>query len=333
MLLVRSRGSPKTTDHFSARSEEKQSHTSRQTICSVPAVVFKLTYRLQALAAMALLTAILAGCGGGSSSSGNAGTSSSSSTNSSKGGASTSIAKTGTAGVVAQVGETPITRATVSHWMQTLAGGDYLELSHNHTIPSGLVSDPPNYGACVSHLEAAVSKGGIEVANRAAAQVLPKCRELNQALRIQAVSYLVNAQWTIQLYRENGITASDAEVMQLFKTTKAREFPTEAKLKQYLARRHRTLADEMFVLKLDLLSQKIEQILKARGNAEIVALTGPAKKITAQTVCQPGYVVRHCNQFNESAPPPSTPSPAILMEQLATLLGVHCVNLPACASK
>src|SRR5690242_17751751 len=47
--------------------------------------------------------------------------------------------------VVARVGGAAITRAAVSHWMATLAGGDYYELSGRRPVPTGLVSDPPDY--------------------------------------------------------------------------------------------------------------------------------------------------------------------------------------------
>ena len=82
-----------------------------------------LAWALATAAASSFLAVGLTACGGGSGSSGD---------------------------VVARVGETAITRAAVSHWMGTLAGGDYYVMSSQHTVPAGLVSDPPDYAGCVA---------------------------------------------------------------------------------------------------------------------------------------------------------------------------------------
>lgn len=232
--------------------------------------------------------------------------------------------------VVANVGRSAITRASVSHWMSTLAGGDFYELSRGHTVPTGLVSDPPNYRACVTRLQVAVAKPPTG-RPPSAAELLGKCRQLYEALREQAVSYLVNASWTIGLYGEIGIQASPAEVSHLFEQIKAKQFPTAARLESYLAARRWTLADELFVVRQDLLSQKVQERLAAGGQKAYASLTEHAQRWTAKTKCRPGYVVRHCAQFSEASAASSTgPSPAVLMEQIAALTGVSCTNKPAC---
>ena len=231
--------------------------------------------------------------------------------------------------VVAHVGDSAITRATVSHWMSTLAGGDFYELSRGHTVPVGLVSDPPDYRTCVTRLEASAASAA-RGRPPSAAELLGKCRQLYAALREQAVSYLVNANWTIGLYGEVGIQATPGEVARLFERIKARQFPTAAQLTRYLAARRWTLADEMFVVRQDLLSQKVQERLSAGGQKAYASLTEHAQRWTAKTTCRAGYVVRHCAQFTESRAASAGPSPAVLMEQIAALTGVSCTNQPAC---
>lgn len=237
----------------------------------------------------------------------------------------------GTSGdVVAQVGGSSITKGELNHWMSTLAGGDFYEISKQHTVPSGLVSEPPNYGACVARLEA-VAAGVVRVQPKlTAAQLFSKCRQLYQALKLQALGFLVEAQWIIGLAGEEGLKATDGEVMQLFKEIKAEQFPKERELQRYLASNRRSLADEMFVVKLDVLRRKIQQKLSTGGGQMLARLTEVGQRWTAKTSCRSGYVVRHCKQYTGQQPAPSLPSPAVLLERVAVITGRPCVNRLAC---
>lgn len=258
---------------------------------------------------LALGVLVAAGCGGGSSSAGE---------------------------VVARVGDTPITRPMLSHWMMTLGGGDYYQLSHKHALAPGLVSDPPNYAACVSHLEASLGGSSAGKARPTTALLLTKCRELYQALKVQALEYLIGAQQTIKSYQEVGVTASDPEVMRLYQKVKAEEFPTETAQREFFAARHLTLADELFVVKLDTLEQNAQRQLTLGGKKQMARLIRSSAEWTAKTNCQPGYVVMNCKQYTAAVKATeaaaNVPSPAVLMEQIATLTGVPCVNKEACGS-
>lgn len=232
--------------------------------------------------------------------------------------------------VVATVGDTPITRTAVNHWMATLAGGDYFELSGRQTIPIGLVSDPPNYAGCVARLE----EGGANVprarrrAQPSGVQLLKKCEQLYEALKGQATAELVRAEWLIGLDREEGVTATDAEVLRYFHQTDGQRFPNEAELREFLARKRESLGDELFLLRLDLLAQKAQKKLSAAGTQ---GFTEAERRWTARTTCRPGYVVTHCREYKEETS--STPSAAVLMEQVATLLTGRCTNLAACGKE
>lgn len=235
-------------------------------------------------------------------------------------------------GVVAEVGSDQITKASVNHWMATLAGGDYYQLSHKHTVPAGLVSEPPNYPRCVSQLEVAAANAPIKRAPQTGVQLLQKCRQLYQALRTQAVAFLVNSQWLVNLAREEGVTASDAEVRKLYSEIKAREFPKQAELERFMAARRLSVADELSIVRLDVLAQKIEKKLTSGGKRALAKFTQAGKRWTAKASCKPGYVVEHCKQYVPH-PTPLTQSASVLMEQVAATATGVCVNVEACGKQ
>jgi hypothetical protein len=234
--------------------------------------------------------------------------------------------------VVAKVGNDPITRVSLQHWMSTLAGGDYYELSRKHTLPAGLISGQPNYARCVGSLEAIVAALPASRQHPTAPQLLIKCRELYQALKGQALDFLVNAVWTIDLYREMGVTATDAEVTQLRDRIEREQFVTPAAFRSYLADRRWSMTDYFLMVRMNLLNQKMQKKLAASGKKGYLKLTEAAQRWTAKTDCQSGYVVTHCKQFTGQQQT-SGPSAAVLMEQIAAVTGVHCVNRPACAKQ
>ena len=62
--------------------------------------------------------------------------------------------------VVAKIGGTTVTRPELSHWMSTLAGGDFYEIGRGHAVPARLASEPPDYAACVASLQEARPEHG-----------------------------------------------------------------------------------------------------------------------------------------------------------------------------
>src|SRR5258707_7346042 len=231
---------------------------------------------------------------------------------------------------VARITGTPITitRAAVSHWMDTVAGGNYYELSARHTAPAGLVSDPPNYPRCVKRLEAAAAASPKKILKLTPLELLEKCRQMNVALKEQATNYLLAAQWVIGFNRELGVTASNNEVVGLYNNLKAKEFPTAAAQRQFFASQHLTLADELFIVKLDVLKNKDSARVEAGGQKAYKVILAAEKRWTGKTTCRPGYVVAHCREYKggEEQEYRNTPSPAVLMEQVAALSTGRCTN-------
>jgi hypothetical protein len=219
----------------------------------------------------------------------------------------------GSSGVVARVGNTPITKVDLNHWMSTLLGGDYFEIT-GATVPRGVVSEPENLSLCVAKLKTiAVGKVKAELTHR--------CRQLHSLLREQAMEYLINSDVYAGEDAETGATVSNHEIQVAFASLKGEAFPTPATLQQYLAQRDWSLADEMFVVKRDLLGTRLLQKVREKLGKEAseAALDQYYKTLTAKwvakTSCIAGYIVKGCRQYRKLATPP-TVSPAIVIEEV-----------------
>ncbi|HXN38615.1 MAG TPA: hypothetical protein VN892_11285 [Solirubrobacteraceae bacterium] len=228
--------------------------------------------------------------------------------------------------VVARVGKTAITRSTLDHWMSTLVGGDYFE-SIGRRAPSGLVSDPPNYPACASAIEAI---GPPRLVNATAtidrAGLEERCQQLYAGIKRQGVTYLIAEVVSVDEDAERGIVVTDAEIEQKLKEVKAEQFPTQSAFAAYLSNHRWTLADELDVLKRNVLEEKLEELVKRRLGS---AADGPAaveqaliaiyrqsiKRYTARTHCRSGYLAPDCAGYR--APRIEPTSPDVLLEQMA----------------
>jgi hypothetical protein len=225
-------------------------------------------------------------------------------------------------GVVAQVGHVPITRTVVGHWISALAGGDYFELSGGHAAPAGLVSDPPNYKRCVTVLQSAKSGAPARSQRPTGAQLLRKCQQLYQALKTQAIAFLVDAQWAIASSRELGITATDAETRQVFEGTRRKLYGNDAALRRYLASRHLTLSDLLLQTRLNLLAQRTLQRLHSTGDRRAISaqFNETWARWTRRTSCNGGEIVEHCRQYRGGPTYPFSPPASVMIEQVAGLL-------------
>jgi hypothetical protein len=265
--------------------------------------VFKAVRVSVVLVSVALVLGGLAACG----SSGDNATSSGSSVSSSSGNGS------GGGDAVAWVGEHPITRATLNHWMSTMVGGDINEIS-GQTSPARLVSDPPNYHVCVAALATAVARWTPSRPKPSAAFLRTKCKELNEVIKLQALKYLVASQQSIELAADQGVTVSDEEVKQWFERKKARQFSTDAEFRQYLADRRWTLGDDLYLVRQNLISNKLRQ--KATTDTRSVAQFEQSEKDwIAKTSCLSGYVVKGCKEYSATQKT-STRPPDMVLEEL-----------------
>lgn len=235
-------------------------------------------------------------------------------------------------GTVVKVGDASITKASIDHWMSTIAGGDFYEISEI-TAPAGLVSEPPDYATCVAKLKSLVPSLSQQ-------ELRSRCEELYRAVRQQAISYLITVSVLDGQDAELGISASSGEVEHAFKQIQAEQYPKEAELQRHLAERHWSLSDELFVVKRDVLSSKLRSTLEHRfgradGQQALVSFVHTMnKKWVAKTSCSAGYVVEGCRQYvstqDEAA---NGPSAAVLIEGIADVRKATAKTAPGSNSK
>ncbi len=227
--------------------------------------------------------------------------------------------------VVAKVGGMSITKGTLSHWMATNVAGVYLE-HVGRRAPKGLVSDPPNYVACVSAIEtigpSKVSGKGEQVR----AQLEQKCRQLYEAIKQLALVSLIEGLWNEAEADEQGIDVTADELEQALAKMKAEQYPTKAAFKKFLLDNGRTVSDERYLLQRNLVSTRLEHELRGKlgqklkspeaiTRALIESYNESVKKWSAGTECRPGYVVSVCSRYR--TPTTQATSAALLVERIA----------------
>lgn len=220
-------------------------------------------------------------------------------------------------GVVAQVGGYAITKTMLNQWITEKIGEDYYEVS-THESPPRLVSEPADYPACVASLKAItpIPGEGRPQPQPTVAQLTSRCKELYQAIKTQAIAYLVSSYWSLNFDADHGIKVTNEELQQKLKQIKAERYPTEAEFQQLLTTRRRTLAQELFIIELDLVQQKLGKKLKNESPQLTAAYIREAKSAASSASCHPGYVVEFCKGYK--APQTSAAeTPSVLLEEIA----------------
>lgn len=157
---------------------------------------------------------------------------------------------------VVSVNGTPITTSTFNHWMQVAAGSS---ASGTTTGQKPVVPDPPSYKACVAHLEATAPKPAKGQPKPTAATYKAQCEQQYTALKQQVLGFLISANWVIGEAEAQGVKVSDTEVKKQFGQIKSQQFPKEADFQKFLSSSGQTVSDLLLRVKLDMLSQKIQQ--------------------------------------------------------------------------
>ena len=213
---------------------------------------------------------------------------------------------------VATVGKTKLSQATLSHWMQTTLGGDY-HAELNTSAPQGLVSDPVNYPRCI--------KVAAQIAPRAAgtkpnaSELRLRCRQLNAGIKQQALGYVLSVLWAIEEGNELGLHVSEGEVTRRMRQLADRDYHGPVQFAKTLASLRRTVADERFLVKRNILEdlylKRIKNKAAALGGgqkAETKLILENNAKWNARTICSPGYVAWECKGYTpaeEVSPAPA----------------------------
>jgi foldase protein PrsA len=171
---------------------------------------------------------------------------------------------------VVAVGGTPITKTTFAHWMSVAAS------STAAGSPAGKppVPEPPNYTACIAHLQANQPKPAKGVTVPGPAQFKSECETQYKSLQTEVLGFLISSQWVLGEAASLGVNVSDKEVKKRFEQIKAQQFPKPAEFEKFLASSGQTVSDLLLRVKLNLLSSKIQQkIVKAKSNVTQAQIT------------------------------------------------------------
>lgn len=188
---------------------------------------------------------------------------------------------------VVSVNGNAITTASFNHWMAVAASSSSPAAASSGATAKPVVPDPPSYSACIAHLEATAPKPAKGQSKPSAATLKTQCEQQYTALKQQVLGFLISSEWVLGEASEQGIKVSDNEVKKQFNQIKSQQFPKEADFQKFLANSGQTISDLLLRVKLDMLSQKIQQkVTKDAGKKP------SQKEITA-------YYEQHKSQFGQ----------------------------------
>jgi hypothetical protein len=136
----------------------------------------------------------------------------------------------------------------------------------------------------------------------------PKHRQAaSKTITKEVMGFLISSDWVIEEARARAITLTEAQVRHEFDRIRREQFPRLREFAKFLRHSKQTVADLMFRVRLNLLSEKIQRAVlagvkgtRARENALGQFVHGFKDRWTAQTYCAPAYAVADCGHLQES---------------------------------
>ena len=164
---------------------------------------------------------------------------------------------------VVQVGGTPISKATYEHWLSVAASST---AATGTTGAKPVVPDPPNFTACIAHLEATSPAPAKGQSKPSKAELKSECEQQYKSLQQEVLGFLISSSWVLGEAESLGVKVSDSEVKKEFEKIKNEQFPQAAEFKKFLATSGQSVSDLLLRVKLNMLSTKIQQkVSKEKG--------------------------------------------------------------------
>lgn len=214
-----------------------------------------------------------------------------------------------------------ISKPMLDHWMRAVVATDF-RVSVLRRAPLGLASEPADYPECVAAAKTVVPKAPTGQLRLSDAEILHKCKQLYQAIRNQAMTYLLSAQWTMLEAKELGIPLSEAELHREFLRYRKEAYSSPAKFQTYMKERRLLLSDVLYQLRRNVLVTRIlpkfqAKVKRAGGGSTVYAklVTERYHALIAKTSCKAGYVMESCKEYH--APAKELPSPSVILEGFA----------------
>jgi len=119
--------------------------------------------------------------------------------------------------------------------------------------------------------------------------------------RTEALGFLISSDWVLGEARDLHIGVSAAQIKRQFDRTKGQQFRTRADFEAFLRSSGQTVADLLFRVQLNMLSERIQRHVtpvhggsRARQRAQSRFVEAFKAKWMAQTYCAPEYAVQDC---------------------------------------
>lgn len=155
---------------------------------------------------------------------------------------------------VAQINGTPITKATYEHWLSIAASS-----TAGTTGAKPVVPDPPNYTACIAHLEATSPKPAKGQSKPTKSQLKSECEQQYKSLQQEVLGFLISSSWVLGEAESLGVKVTDAEVKKELEKVRNEQFTQPGQFQKFLASTGYTVSDLLLRVKLNMLSTKIQQ--------------------------------------------------------------------------
>jgi foldase protein PrsA len=170
---------------------------------------------------------------------------------------------------VVSVNGTAITHETFNHWMSIAAHSSATSTTSKPAVP-----EPPNYTACIKHLEETTAKPVKGSKAPSKTELKSQCEQQYKSLKTEVLGFLISSNWVVDEGNDLNVKLSDAEVKKQFAKIKTEQFPKGAEFEKFLASSGQTVSDLLLRVKLNLLSQKIQQKVAKKkttiSHAEVV---------------------------------------------------------------
>jgi foldase protein PrsA len=154
---------------------------------------------------------------------------------------------------VVSVDGNSITKDTFNHWLSVAAASSASTPGSKPTIPV-----PPKYTACIAAAKAAAKPTKGQAAPTEAA-LKTQCASQYKSLQQEVLGFLISSNWVIGEAKSLGVKISDKEVKKQFEKIKSQQFPKAAEFEKFLKTSGQSVSDLLLRVKLNLLSQKIQQ--------------------------------------------------------------------------
>lgn len=150
-------------------------------------------------------------------------------------------------------GAAPVTKDELAHWVQ-IAG-------RSAQVPGGprgsMVPDPPEYRQCIAELsESMLDADGNPPPER---ELRRQCEDHYQALKEQALDFLVSSRWIEREAAKHGVVVSEAQVEERLARERKTAFPTDQEFREFLRASGMTPDDVKDRLRADLLADRLRQ--------------------------------------------------------------------------